>query len=734
MGRLVYPIRLAGAGLMVAGARLRGQPGRALVVAGGIGAAVAMLVAVIGGSLAARDRAVQKAIGDLPISQRAFRIDVFNLPPGQDYAAADATARRSLARLTPTRPLRGTFLRELRVAGGLVQLAGIDGLDRIARLRSGRLPRRCDPVSCEVVQLGPGTRTRWNQAGINLVRVGVVDLPDRAVFGDSLQTTADNNGKRPTQLLVAGAAPFDRLPAFDGIYRAYSWVAPVDPHRIQSWDVSSLLGRETLEQNRLSARSDLWELTAPDQTLLDTQSRGRVSAQRMVLIGGEVSALLLGFALVVAMGLRRGASNERRRLLQRGARKIQVELVLAAEVAAMTLLGGVLGVAAGLAAVAAISGAAGLPAGGVLTHSILTATAIAAVAGAWLAATAAVFVVVRLSEETTSARRIRPLDVAALGAVLAIALEVARGGLNADQLGSQGDPTLLVLLPGLTAFAAAVVAARLVTPLMRVLERTNRGGPLAFRLALLALTRAPRRTVAVSAFLVVSFGLALFASTYRSTLSQGARDEAAFQVPLDFALSEGTQLVLPLDAAPVSRYESLAPGVHAYPVVRELGAVPGQGSSALSPTVLGLPTAAIRRLHWRSDYSNLSTAEIADRLAPSTPVSFRGIALPRGARTVSTTVDIAGVALDLELAVRDDRGRVDLVTLGEAGAGRHVLRARLPNGVRQIDGLKVSLSAPEQYGFSHREGEVGESSVPSGSVLLGPLRAGGHELTRWRGW
>src|SRR5690349_16831071 len=129
-------LRRTSAGLTVAAARLRGQPGRALVVAGGIGAAVAMLVAVIGGSLAARDRAVQKSVAELPVSQRAFRVDLFNLPPGQDYRAADTTARRSLGRLTTARPLRGTFLRELRVGGGLVQLAGVDGLDRIVRLKS----------------------------------------------------------------------------------------------------------------------------------------------------------------------------------------------------------------------------------------------------------------------------------------------------------------------------------------------------------------------------------------------------------------------------------------------------------------------------------------------------------------------------------------------------------------------------------------------------------------------
>ena len=727
--------RQLSAGLTVAAARLRGQPGRALVVAGGIGAAAAMLVAVLGGSVAARDRAVQKGISQLPLSQRAFRVDVFNLPPGQDYPAADATARRSLARLTSSQPLRGTFLRELRIGGGLVQLASIDGLDRIARLRAGRLPRHCVPASCEVVQLGRGTRTRWNEAGIHLVRVGVVDLPDRAVFGDSLQSTPATNGQRPTLLVAAGAAAFDRLPAFGGIYRAYSWVAPVDPHRIQSWDISGLLGRESGEQNRLSSISDLYELTGPDPTLLDAQSRGRVSSQRMVLIGGEVSALLLGFALVVAMGLRRGAGNERRRLLQRGARKLQVELVLGAEVGAMTLLGGVLGVAAGIAAVAVIAGAAGIPAGGVLDHSLLTATGIGAIAAAWVVASVAVFAIVRLPEETVAARRIRLLDVAAAGAVLAIALEVARGGLDTETLGSGGDPTLLVLLPGLTAFAAAVVAGRLLTPLMRGFERAARRAPLSLRLASLALARAPRRTVAVSAFLVVSFGLALFASTYRSTLAQGARDEAAFQVPLDFTLAQGSQLVLPLDAAPLARYERLARGVHAYPVVRQLASVPGQGTSALSPTVLGLPAAAIGRLHWRSDYSHLTPAEIADRLSPGARVSFRGVALPAGARLLTAAVDVAGVGLDLELAAEDGSGRTVLLPFGEVGPGRHVLRLRLPpNALRQIDGLEVSLSAPEQYGLSHREAEVGAASAPAGSVVLGPLRAGGRVLTTWRSW
>ena len=441
MRHLRTGVRGASAVLSVVGARLRAQPGRAALIVGGLAVAVAMLTAAVGGSVAARDRAVQQAIADLPLSQRAFRVDLFNLPFGQDYGKADATARGALGRLTRAPLLSGTFLRDLRVGGGLVQLASTHGLDRIARLESGRLPRSCTPAACEVVQFGPGTRTRWSEGGINLVRVGVVGLPDRDLFGDSLQSSAENNGEHPTLLLASGAAAFDRLPAFDGIYRAYSWLAPVDPHGIQSWQIPALLARESQEQTRLSAISDLYELSGPDAALLDAQSRGRTTSARMVLIGGELSALLLGFALVAAMGLRRGLANEQRRLAQRGARRSQLALALAGEISAMTLAGLALGVAGGIVIVAVVAGILGLPAGGVLSETLWSWTALVATAGAWLAATVAILAVVSQPEDGVRRRRIGLLDVAAVGALVAVVLELARGGLDPGTLASNGDPS-----------------------------------------------------------------------------------------------------------------------------------------------------------------------------------------------------------------------------------------------------------------------------------------------------
>ena len=61
---------------VVAFARLRAHPGRALLVVLGVAAAQALLVGVLGGSAIARDRAVQNAVGRLPLNQRSFRIDV----------------------------------------------------------------------------------------------------------------------------------------------------------------------------------------------------------------------------------------------------------------------------------------------------------------------------------------------------------------------------------------------------------------------------------------------------------------------------------------------------------------------------------------------------------------------------------------------------------------------------------------------------------------------------------
>jgi len=716
--------------LVVAAARLRRHPGRGLLVAAGIAASIATLVIVDGGSVIARDRATQRALAALPASQRSFRVDAFGLAPGQGYRDADRTIRGALATLTPRAPLRGTAVRVLRIGGGLVQLVSLDRLDRLVHIRAGRVPRSCTPERCEVLGLGRGGRAAWSQNGLDLVRVGSGDVVDRAVFGSLLEPVRESGGERATLLVAAGAAAFDRLPALDGIQRSHTWIAPIDPRGLHVWQIGDVLRRESRVQAELASRSDEYALSGPDQALTEARSKGRISGVRMVLVGGEASTLLLGFALVAAIGLRRGLGAERRRLLQRGARSQQLWLALGTEISALTSTGAIAGAGAGAAGVALVAARARLPVGEVLARSLGSAFGVGLVAAAWFLATAAVLIVVRGRE--VPRRGLRPLDVAALGAAVAVAIGFTRGGLNADSIASGGNATLLLLLPGLVCFVAAAAAGRLLGPLMRLAERATRRGPIALRLALLALARAPSRTVATAAFLLVALGLALFAASYRATLQRGARDEAAFAVPLDYALTEGTQLVLPLDTAPLAAYERLAPETRAYPVLRVSASVAGPGTTVLSPTVLGLPASAVARLHWRSDYGGQPQADLARRLGADGPAALRGV--PADPGVVSLPVRIHGSAVRLDLAVADASGRIELVALGERSAGAWTLRVRLPAGTRRLVGLELALATSAQYAFLHVQGEAGGAGTPTGRLTLGPLRTGGRVMTAWRGW
>jgi hypothetical protein len=712
----------------VAVARLRARPGRALLVVIGVAAATGLLAGVIGGGLAARDRALQQALTELPVSQRSFRVSSYDLPIGKSYPATDRIARAALSRVSEESPTALTQFPTLRIDHELVRLAGLNRLPEMMRLRSGRWPAGCRPARCEVVQVGPGAKPRLDEGGIHLVRVGFARLTDPDL--------SEVVGAGPPLLFAGAANAFERLPAFQGISRNYLWTAPLDPKSVHVWRVADILAAESAAQGVLAAGGETFALAGPDAALQAAQRDGRVASQRMVLVGGEISALLLGFALVAAVGLRRGVWNESRRLGQRGARRGQVWLAVATEVGAITLAGVVCGLALGAIAVAALARVASLPAGALLDHSLATTAGLGIGCGAWIVATVAIVIAVRTPERRRTGG-VRPIDVAAVGALVAVVLAVTSADATAGASSSRSR-LLYTVLPGLVCFAAAVAAGRLLGPAMRLGERLSRGAAAALHLAFLALARAPARTVATVGFLLVSIGLALFAASYRGTLEDGARDEAAYAVPLDFTLTEGPRLVLPLDAAPLARYQRVAPGASAYPVLRRTASVAGQGTSVLSPTVLGLPAAAISKLHWRPDFSKLSPRSISELLGAGRTVSLRGAPIPPGTRTLGVTAGVQGIPVRLELVVEDSRGRLRTLLLGERGPGTFRLTTRTPASARQVVALQASLGTLAAHELAHREAGGESTFSRSGSTTLGPLTADGVRgralVTDWAGW
>jgi hypothetical protein len=726
--------RAALAALGVSAARLRSQPLRPALVVAGVTLAFAMTVAIVGGSLVARQQALGQALGALPDSAQGFRVDRFGTPLSRPaYAREDRQVRRVLGTLSPDEPRRVVFFRQLRLAGQLAEIAGVDRLAQIVQLRSGRLPRTCTPASCEVLQLGGRGRARLHQGDVRLDRVGVAELRDPGLFG-YISAAGASPAAAPVVLIAPSLDSLERLPSLQPFYRVYSWLSPLRAGRLHTWDVDRILATESRGQTALYATDSAFRLSSPDEELLAATRRGTIAARRLILVGGEASALLLGFAIIAAIGLRRGLGSERRRLLARGARRWQAWLALGAEVGAMTLAGALLGIAVGAGIVAAIAGAAGQPVGAILSHALLTGWTLAALAGGIAGVTLVLAAATLTRDDEEGRQRVRLSDMAAVGAAAAVVVGLSRGALDPGTV-SGGDTVLLLVLPALVCFVVAVVLARLLGPAMRAAERLTRGRSLTLRLGVLALARAPSRTVVTCAFITVALGLALFAAAYRATLARGASDQAAFQVPLDYTVGEGSKLVLPLDAAPLSAYGRTAPGAQAYPVVRLAATTPGVGSAVLSPTVLGIPAAAVRRLHWRSDFSSLPLSAIAAKLSAQGEPRLRGVRVPAGTETLSVRARLRGADVRAWVVAADPRGRISFLPLGRVTRREATLKARVPRepGLRVL-GIQLALPESEAFMLAHDEAEGSVSAAPSGEITIGPLRASGRVLSEWRDW
>ncbi|MDQ3865580.1 MAG: hypothetical protein M3304_01940, partial [Actinomycetota bacterium] len=216
------------------------------------------------------------------------------------------------------------------------------------------------------------------------------------------------------------------------------------------------------------------------------------------------------------------------------------------------------------------------------------------------------------------------------------------------------------------------------------LERLGRGAGAAVRIAALSLARAPGRAVVAVTFLVVSVALGLFALVYRATLADALADHVAYTFPTDFIVGEDFSvgaLVPPLEAAPLSRYEAL-PGADVVPVLRRQGSV-GELSGARRFTLVSLPAEDVRRLDgWRGDFSDVSLAELAERIRPRDDVELRGVAIPRDATEIRLPVAVQrGDPVTLRADVATAPGGFTELPLGTL-AGPGVLAAHVPRALR----------------------------------------------------
>ena len=683
--------------MRLAAIRLRAHASRSLLAAIGIAVGAGILAMTAVGAVAVQDRAVQRALAGLQPSDRAVQA-VWSGVPAQsslDYGQLDRLARAALEPVLHHPAFAVEVFRQATWGGAFVNLGAVDGLSRWIVLRSGRLPRRCTPHDCELVQIG-GRPVAPKLPFLHVV--GSATFRSGAPLSQYFAAAGSN---RPPILLADGVLPFTRtpLPSAPDIARTYGWVVPLAPGSIHDWDLASLGNRIDAAQSQLEERSDIFSISAPLETIAQVRATSRVAGERLLVLGGDAAVLLLGFAVLASTRLRRDHDATRLRLAWFGARRGQVLLVAATEVAAITVASSVVGWIAGSGAGALLARHLGAPGWLAVEHSLFTLRAFAIAAGLAAVTALVMLAALRLERIAFGGVTITAADVAALGALAAILLALARGKTDTTALASNGGAgVFLLLLPGLVLFVLAVVAARLLAPLLRGLELAGRRGPPAVRLALLSLARSPGRVLLSVVFFVLSVGVALFAFSYRATLERGEVEQARYAVPAPYVLQEDlSKLVTVQQVVPPSLPRST-------PVLRDTGFI--SANSGIDFTLLALPAAAIRHVDgWRSDFSALTRADISRLLAPPVDPRLRGFDLPPSASRLTLPVTISGDRVGIELNVLDRRGDFTLLSLGEHGTGAHTLSVRIPRAARGGRVVALRLAFPQIASFiaGHRE-------------------------------
>lgn len=714
----------------LAWARLRYRPLRWLLVGVGVALATALPVLSQASAHTVASRAVAYGVAQLDPGQRSLiaSISGIALPPSQ-LAAMDATARRQLGTLSDVPPRPEMLLHRLADRSGADYLFGAaDDLASGVRVTSGRLPESCTPTRCEVVIVGNGSPDL--QPALGLVIVG------RGVITDPLLLSGPLAPGHDAPLAVAnGTSAAAQLDSLSEFQRQYAWVAPVDLDRVRTLGVPAYLERSAHVDDNLARAFNGMQLTAPDAVLSSQQARADLSTRRFALLSGSAIALLLGFAVIGAIGLRRDDAVAAVLLRRRGVGRIRIVALTMLESAVPVAIGTIAGLVVGGAVAAALS------------VGDRTSGAFAALGDTWpLIVIGAVisWVLVVAVRSWSAGSRVsvvwRVVEAVIVAGIAVAGLALARGRVSATALDSGTDP-LLVSLPIIAVVCGGLVIGRVWPALASSLTRALPRRSLAGRIGVGTAVRRPLRPVATAAFLAAATGCAVFAGAYQATLHQGAADQAAFAVPLDARVAVGSTLVNPLAVATLADFQRVAPDTAAYPVIRASAGVRRSAAESSSAEVLGVDARALTHLpSWGTEVGagdpaaigrNLRTAAAGNAAGPTATTGLGGMTIPAGTTSLSFPVRGDHDLIVVVAWLRTPDGRDVPITLTDTGTR---LTGTVPAAAAGATFFALDIDESPHFNTiqQHHVGE-GASAQP---VLAGAVHIGPPDLpgARWQDW
>ena len=687
--------------MMLIAARARRRPGRLLLTALGVGLAVAFAGTVVGEGVIAGDQGARSVLGELTPLERTVRVTW----QGVVTPTVAREARALLGDFGLGTQSEVVLLDPVRLNGVVVQPAAITPLAPWVSGEASRGFGRCHADACPTLLAGGSVGRRVMSApGVRLVVAGAATLRSAAPLGFTPGAAASG----PPVLISGDVAGLSALPALSSLYRTHSWLTELPTSSLDSWQLAMLERRLQRAQAALVASGSQFTMTAPFAGLDAARAQAGAAPRRLLLAGGGALAVLAAFVVLGAGGLRRDQRAEVERLLAAGARSAQCTLFVLGEAGALCAVALLAGSALALGGTALLAATAGVPVGGVLTHSLITPAGAVALLAGWVCATALLGIVLLAPGRGVA-------DVLAVAAAASLALALSRGA-------SPGDPLAILLAP-LCCLAAGVLTFRVAAAVLRGAERAARRGPVMARLALIGLARAPAAPSLAIAFIAVSTGLGAFALAYRSTLVRGTADQAANQVPLDATVSPAANFTTPLEAASLARWRRVSGGA-VFPV-RRTYATFADGAGSVTVTALGVPAAALERMHgWRSSDGPAALHALAQRLTPAGPTRVPGPRLPARARSLSLRLSVPASAVMVSGELRGSSGTVRQLLLRGASARSRTITARLPQGTWELEALELQEPTGLEITDGHQNGENPAAATQSTlDVTLGPLRA-----------
>ncbi len=702
--------------LAVARARRRG--GGWLLSVAGIALVVTYGGAVVVAATLTADHSAHAVLRAVAPADRAVRLTW----QGVLTPNVRPTALALLHRLGLRSPAEVVLLNPVRLGGTVVRPAAITPLRPWVTTPAGA--GACTPRACPVLlasRAGASARRALTERvlaapGVHVTVVGTTTLGSAEPLG----FVPGAGDALPPLLLSGDARGLDAVSGLDAIYRTHSWIASLPIGTVHAWQLSALAQRLRRAQVQLLASSSGFSMSAPFTALDAARSEASGAPRRLWLAGGGAAAALIMFVVLAAGALRREQSRELERLRNAGARRGQLMAFVMIEAALLCGAGVLLGALAGLAVGIVLAHATGSQADAILSHSLITPAWIAVLAATWIAGMA-------LLAGGAAVRGGRAVDALALAAVAALTVGLAAGH------DTGGRDPLAVLVAPLCALAGGVLVFRAASAILRSAERVTRRGPVIVRLAFVGLARAPTGPALAAAFLAVSVGLGGFALCYRATLLRGAADEAANRVPLDGLIAPVSGFTRPLAVASLAGWRTRVGGA-VWPV-RRTDATFLDGGASVTVPALGVPAAVLPRIHgWRSSDGSAPLAILARRLVTGGPVRAAGPIVGPGVRVLSVPIDSPGVGLAVTAILRGRSGGYRRLPLGMTGVRPTTVRAQIPPGTWELDGLELREGAGLEATTGHQNGEnVAAATQFTATVRLGPIDLPGVRVGHWRG-